>query len=269
MPGCLAAGTAEADVTGILYDSIDVTQIPLDAPAVAGYVNGSWATWPSLAVKFPRAQRLSIAVTAASDADCLDIEAGDATVADAPGWYARQKTRGAARPCFYASASVMGALVNTLQAAGISRSLVRLWSAHYGSSLGAHVCAPATCGEVPIPMDGTQWTSMALGRNLDQSLVADDFFAPSWQEVMLNALPTLQQGDRDTIGHLLAVHRVQVLVAGIGAWNNLGSITQITVDGIFGASTTAAVRRVQQFFGLTQDGIVGNQTWSALVTGSA
>ena len=37
------------------------------------------------------------------------------------------------------------------------------------------------------------------------------------------------------------------------------------VDGIFGAQTEAAVRRFQEIFNLTPDGIVGRATWYALV----
>lgn len=38
-----------------------------------------------------------------------------------------------------------------------------------------------------------------------------------------------------------------------------------TVDGIFGSRTEASVRRFQEIFGLTPDGIVGKATWYALV----
>lgn len=85
----------------------------------------------------------------------------------------------------------------------------------------------------------------------------------------MNALPTLQQGDKDTGGKPLDVHRVQVLVAGIGRWNNLGPATQIPDTGIFDTATTGAVKRVQQFFGLTVDGVCGPATWRALATGAA
>jgi peptidoglycan hydrolase-like protein with peptidoglycan-binding domain len=39
----------------------------------------------------------------------------------------------------------------------------------------------------------------------------------------------------------------------------------VTVDGAFGPRTTAAVRAFQQEKGLTVDGLVGEQTWSALI----
>lgn len=41
----------------------------------------------------------------------------------------------------------------------------------------------------------------------------------------------------------------------------------LTVDGIFGAQTTSAVKGFQSPIGLTVDGIVGTQTWNRLVNG--
>lgn len=42
------------------------------------------------------------------------------------------------------------------------------------------------------------------------------------------------------------------------------AIPKLSVDGIFGAGTERAVRIFQQVFGLTDDGIVGRQTWYAV-----
>lgn len=42
------------------------------------------------------------------------------------------------------------------------------------------------------------------------------------------------------------------------------SLNNVTVDGVFGSATAAAVRRFQSYFGLTSDGVVGRTTWNKL-----
>lgn len=152
-------------MTIVMFDSVDVSTIPPDAAAVAGYTSGSWPTYPDLVRAFPKAHRLSIAVSAEHDADCLDIEPGDAAISQAPAWVKRQQARGVYRPCLYTSLSYMPGLKDALQAAGIPRESVRLWVAHY--TYHAHI-EPG--------YDACQWTDRALGRNLDQSECLDTFF---------------------------------------------------------------------------------------------
>jgi peptidoglycan hydrolase-like protein with peptidoglycan-binding domain len=116
----------------------------------------------------------------------------------------------------------------------------------------------------------TQWVSFS---GYDESLAVsslpfwDTRAGQDWTEAIIMALPTLQQGSRDTAGQPLLVHRVQALVAGIGTWNNLGPATQLTADGVFDPKTTAGVKAVQAFFRITADGIVGQQTWTKLIRG--
>jgi peptidoglycan hydrolase-like protein with peptidoglycan-binding domain len=260
-----------------MFDSAFNNQFPPVAEAVAGYVDGHVGDQPNAAwlkAHYPHAHVLTIANSAAHDADALDIEQGDATPAQAVAWYDRQRGNGAARPCLYASASVMQAdILPVLRGAAIPRPSVRLWSAHYGQ--GSHICGPASCGLTSISMDGTQFDDHALGRDLDQSLLADGFFGtppspvPAWQEAIMNTLPTLKQGAKDTPGHVYYVSRMQALIKVLGEINNLAVAACQETSGTFDAATTAALKQVQGHFGLTADGICGPKSWSVLVTGSA
>jgi hypothetical protein len=158
-----------------MYDSINVDALPAGAAAYAGYIDGKWPTFAVLMQRFAGAHLLSITVFG-NDADCADVETGDMTVADIDGWFRRQQTRKVWRPVIYHSASGMDQVYATMTASGFARADYRLWSAHYGSPLGEHICGPSTCGECQVACDGTQWADAALGRGLDQSLLAADFF---------------------------------------------------------------------------------------------
>lgn len=156
-----------------MYDSITLDAIPAKPQAVAGYVNGRWPTFPELEKRWPQAARLSIAVTARANADCLDVENGDATPGQAPAWVKRQQARGIKRPVVYCSVSQAAAVLAALAKSGITRSQIRLWTAHYTGK--AHRCDSA-CG-LNGQADATQYTDKALGRNLDASLCAAGFLA--------------------------------------------------------------------------------------------
>ena len=66
--------------------------------------------------------------------------------------------------------------------------------------------------------------------------------------------PLVKQGSHD--------HPVKTLQYLLGARGH-----PVMVDGIFGPKTNAAVRGFQQALGITVDGIVGQVTWRALVSG--
>ena len=248
-----------------MFDSAYDSAFPRGAQCYAAYLDGQVGSQPNyswIVAEFPNAHHLSITLSAGEDADCLDIENGAATPGQAAGWWQRQRKRGLERPCLYASASVMQASIVPLVRAGtIARPLVRLWSAHYA---GEHICGPGTCGAVSLDADGCQWTDMAFGRSLDQSLLLADFFGtapppkppapdpvPAWQEAMLNALPVVKPGDQGD-----AVRTVQGLCIARGH--------PVTVDGDFGPATASAVAEIQQARGLAVDHVVGAATWPAL-----
>jgi hypothetical protein len=192
-----------------MYDTALNDQFPAGAAAYAAYVDGGVGdqpNYPYIVRTFPKAEHLSIALFAGDNADALDVEPGASAPSDIPGWHSRQVARGVQRPVIYASASTMNdAVLPVLSQAGIVRAQARLWSAHYG--LGEHVCGPRSCGALSIDADGTQWTSSALGLVLDQSLLAQDFFAPASTKE-----PNATEGELQS-GQLNLGHGVFTLIA--------------------------------------------------------
>jgi hypothetical protein len=246
----------------IMYDSVDLSQVPANPPAVAVYVDGRFANAAEAKRRFPQARLLTIAVFAKDDADCLDIERGDATPDQAAGWVARQLARGIKRPCLYASASVMPAILVAMSHAGVPRSTLRLWSAHY--TMESHICGPHSCGAMPQDADGTQWTDKALGRNLDQSLLHDDFFGgkavPLLMEAIMNELPQLNLGMSDKDLPRWYVRRLQAILNYVYGY-------PCNVTGTYDAMTVSAVKLLQAHYKLAVDGICGKDTWTKVIGG--
>lgn len=85
----------------------------------------------------------------------------------------------------------------------------------------------------------------------------------TWQETLMTKLPILRIGMIDPEHGYWPVHRVQWLHNGFFP----GSV--IPADGNFGPRTEAAVRKLQQMYGIAEDGVVGPVTWSWLLTDSA
>ena len=251
---------------------------------VAGYTTGTGTHIRWTAADFaahPGAVRID-QDPAATDpaADVLDIEAGAATPASAPGWVRRalashtsQARPGQRSPAVYMSQSRVTEVVNALIAGGIS-SGVGLWIAHFGLTQ-AQATAMVIDASGPFPVIGVQFRNTAA---FDVSVFSSDWLAtggqqppivPAWETAMMNTLPTLQQGAQDQPGQVSFVRRVQALANVIGNLSSVPAASNLAEDGVFGPATAAAVRAVQQLSGIAQDGIVGPQTWSVLVTGSA
>jgi hypothetical protein len=164
-----------------MFDTAYNDQFPPGAAAYAAYVDGGIGNQPNYAFivgKFPKAQHLSISLFG-NNADALDVESGAATPSQVPGWVAAQRKRGIQRPVVYANASTMnGQVLSVLSQAGIARSSVRLWTAHY--DVGQHICGPNSCRALSVNADGTQWTPNAVVNGatlvLDESLLLENFF---------------------------------------------------------------------------------------------
>jgi len=252
-----------------MFDNIVVSAMPVNAEAYAGYVDGHWPTFKELQTKFPHAHLLSIAVFAKDNADCLDVETGDATPAEAMVWVMRQFERGVARPVLYADASTMRVIISLMAAGNIPRSTLRLWSAHYTQH--PHFCGPHTCGEVPLDVDGTQWTSHAMGRSLDQSVMDDNFFgtpvvvkpqyiSDSEEKSIMAKLPYIYPHSTDAVGVWFR-HRIQSILTDVFGY-------VLVKDGNYSAKSIAGIEWLQNQYGLHIDGIVGPETWSVLYAGS-
>lgn len=69
----------------------------------------------------------------------------------------------------------------------------------------------------------------------------------------------LRQGDRG-----IAVRTIQYYLNFVGQFNDSLTIG-IAEDGIFGQDTKRAVEAFQRYYGLTADGIVGRNTWNAVI----
>ena len=168
----------------LMFDDVNVNLIPKDAVAVAGYIGGHWPTYPKIVAGWPHAKHLSIAVASTYDADCLDVEPGDAPINLAPAWVKRQlalRKQGhkynTPKPILYTSASWGQALVNACTKAGLVYGRDYLWwSAHYNPVLGKHFCGPKCGFGLRQVAHATQFTDKALGRSLDESIMAPGFF---------------------------------------------------------------------------------------------
>lgn len=156
----------------VMFDSVNVDGIPANAPAVAGYVDGLYVNFSTMIRKFPHAWRVPIAVFAKDDAECLDIESGDASPREASQWVKRQLKRGVKRPIVYTSASQVDYVLELLKQSGVKRRQVRVWSAHY--TFTPHLCGPHSCGEVKsTTVDACQHSDYPT---YDQSLLNKGFF---------------------------------------------------------------------------------------------
>lgn len=163
----------------IMFDSVTPGDIPADAEMVAGYASGTYAGsryWgaPGAWERFATRRKVRIATSAAHtglDIDALDVENGDATPDQAPGWIIRQRALGYFRPTIYCEVSARGAVENACAHAGFALGQhYDLWVAHYRSSAAKAPWCEA--GAV-----ATQFANASTsGGHFDLSLVVD----PEW-----------------------------------------------------------------------------------------
>lgn len=108
-------------MTRIMYDSITASNIPRDAEMVAGYVDGKYKWSQSDWALFPNAVHVPIAVFPwTNDGAVLDVENGDASPNQAPGWVNMRRQFGV-DPSVYCSESVWDSVRAAFASAGIAQ----------------------------------------------------------------------------------------------------------------------------------------------------
>jgi hypothetical protein len=196
-----------------MADSINPAALPPGMDAYAGYDDGNWPDYQTIAAAHPGAHLLDLTVWLANRGTGIDVEPGDATVAQAPIFVQERLAAGVVLPVVYCPASWSQAVFNAMAAAGIPRNLWRLVSAHYGA--GQHICGPGTCGYPQA--DGTQWIDHGTW---DESLLSDGFFGtptptkPIIQPPAPKPVPPSQSSEDSTVSILTAPNRVDVFVIG-------------------------------------------------------
>jgi hypothetical protein len=116
----------------LMYDSITASDIPGTSTMVAGYVDGGFKWSDADWARFPDKVKVRIAALATTDdGDVLDVENGDATPAQAPGWVARRRAATGTEKTVYCNLSNVQAIRDAFAADGVPMPL--LWLAHYGA----------------------------------------------------------------------------------------------------------------------------------------
>ena len=154
----------------------------LKVEAVAAYGNGRTIrpNFEQARSSFPHVPMLEIDVMNAGIGNAGDFENGDMQYSEAGSWSRGRIAKGVHRPVVYFSVSAWPAIRQSLASAGVSRSDVRLWTAHYSGR--AHLCS-SVCGLTGTTADATQWCDPATAppeyrnKDIDVSMTADDFFS--------------------------------------------------------------------------------------------
>ncbi len=206
---------------GTMFDTVNDpggTFAGLEVEAIAAYGNGKFANFKSAKKQFPAAHVLKIDVSGEGIGNVGDFEAGDIPYAEAGSWAKGRIEAGVHRPVVYFSVSNWGAVMASLAAAGLKKSDVRIWTAHYNGV--AHLCS-AKCGfGVTGRAHATQWGSADAhgtlpdpynGRVIDVSKTSKAFFpTPNPESVEKeegSPTPITETSAQKAAKRLLKLHR--------------------------------------------------------------
>jgi hypothetical protein len=112
-----------------MYDAVSVPSVPAGATLVAGYDDGYYTDVAAFEARFPHAKVVPITVFASDNlGTVLDVEGGDATPAQAPGWVKMRRAAGV-DPTVYCNSSTWDAVKAAFSIAGVAQP--HYWIARY------------------------------------------------------------------------------------------------------------------------------------------
>lgn len=168
-----------------MYDSITAADIPANAAIVAGYVSGRYKWSNADWARFPHAVKVRIATQAnVNDGHVLDVEPGDATPAQAPGWVHMRRLAGVV-PTVYCSASTWDAVRNAFRSANVPEPLY--WIARYdnrpelmaGAIAKQYINPPTSGGHYDLSIVADYWPGVE--NVMDAASVTQIVDAIKWQ----------------------------------------------------------------------------------------
>lgn len=164
-----------------LYDSTTPAAIPGSAGMVAGYLDPSpWAWSTADWARFPHAVQVQVAVRADTPAGhVLDVERGDATPVQAPGWVQRRRAAGA-DPSVYCNLSTWPLVIAAFVAARVEQP--HYWIAHYDG----FASLPTMGGITAV---AHQWANQPGGQHYDVSAVVDNWPGVDQKEETMSISP--------------------------------------------------------------------------------
>lgn len=134
-----------------MYDAVTVSNVPASATLVAGYGDGYYQDVAGFRARFPHATIVEIAVSSHDNlGQVLDVETGDATPAEAPGWVQMRRAAGV-DPTVYCNSSTWPAVQQAFAAAGVAQP--HYWIAQYDGDPAIPAGAVAKQYADPGPYD--------------------------------------------------------------------------------------------------------------------
>lgn len=147
-----------------MYDAVTVSDLPKTATLIAGYVDGQFANVNTMRQQFPNATIVDIAVfPTTNNGHVLDVETGDATPTQAPGWAKMRRSAGI-DPTIYCNKSTWQAVQNAFTATGEPQPhyWIADWTGQPHSIPGAVACQYQAAGPYDVSEVADYWPGIDL-----------------------------------------------------------------------------------------------------------